>query len=97
MVTQYPHKPPNSNQKEWNKTPKKHPLLYTCNTQKAPFSHYHFHKHPLNTLTCREPVKTPINLSEGKSLCAFIFKTKPLGDLGCLWGYFFNFFKVDNF
>ena len=39
----------------------------------------------LNALTCREPEKTPINLSEGKSLCAFIFKAKPLGliDLVC--------------
>ena len=34
---------------------------------------------PLNALTCREPEKTPINLSEGKSLCALIFKAKPLG------------------
>ena len=52
MVTQYTHKPPNSNQLEWTKTPKKHPLLYNTQktptfTYKLPFSHNHSHKHPL--------------------------------------------------
>ena len=32
---------------------------------------------PLNALTCRKPQKTPINLSEGKSLCALFSKPNP--------------------
>ena len=30
-------------------------------------------------MTCHKPKETPINLSQEKSLCACIFKAKPLG------------------
>ena len=65
---------------------KKHLLLYNTQktltfTSKLPFSHHHFHKHPLMRWLVGSLKKTPINLSGGKSLCAFIFKAKPLGSL----------------
>ena len=48
-------------------------------TYKLPFSHHHFHKHPLMRWLVGSLKKTPINLSGGESFCAFIFKAKPLG------------------
>ena len=52
--------------------------------------HYHIHlkitlfipsppQTPLNAMTCGKPQQTPINLTDRKSICAFIFRAKPLG------------------
>ena len=84
MVSQYTHKPPYRNQRTEIIPPKipsfiGHPKNSHLYLQTTIFTSL-IPQTPLNAMTCKEPEKTPINLSEGKSACVFIFEAKPLGD-----------------